>query len=68
MTIAEIKAAVDAGRRVHWMNEGYTVTRDRLGQYLITFAPNGNCIGLTSRDGSRLNGCAEGFYIAEARA
>jgi len=32
MNIAEIKAAVDAGKSVHWANEGYRVHRDGLGQ------------------------------------
>jgi hypothetical protein len=66
MTLEEIKAAVDAGNRVHWNNAGYVVTRDRLGQYLITFARNGSAIGLTNQDGSRLNGQAEEFFIADS--
>lgn len=66
MTLEEIKAAVDAGNRVHWSNVGYVVTRDRLGQYLITFAQNGSAIGLTNQDGSRLNGKPEEFFIADS--
>lgn len=66
MTLEEIKAAVDAGNRVHWSNAGYVVTRDRLGQYLITFARNGSAIGLTNQDGNRLNGQAEEFFIADS--
>jgi hypothetical protein len=31
MTLNEIKTAVDAGNRVHWVNSGYVVTRDVLG-------------------------------------
>ena len=46
MNIAEIKAAVDAGKPVHWANEGYRVYRDSLGQYLITFMRNGSSIAL----------------------
>lgn len=65
MTLEEIKAAVDAGNRVHWVNSGYVVTRDRLGQYLITFTRNGSAIGLTSRDGTRLNGKPDEFFINE---
>lgn len=64
MTLEEIKAAVDAGNRVHWSNVGYVVTRDRLGQYLITFARNGSTIGLTNQDGRHLNGRPEEFFIA----
>ncbi|MFC0160173.1 hypothetical protein CDZ97_26755 [Mameliella alba] len=63
MNIAEIKAAVDAGKSVHWANEGYRVHRDSLGQYLITFVPNGSTIGLTDRSGRRLNGAD--FFISE---
>jgi len=63
MTLEEIKTAVDAGDRVHWVNSGYVVTRDDLGQYLITFTRNGSAIGLTNRDGTRLTGEPEDFFI-----
>ncbi|UWR47857.1 hypothetical protein [Phaeobacter inhibens] len=66
MTLEEIKATVDAGNRVHWINSGYVVTRDDLGQYLITFARNGSAIGLTSRDGTLLNGEPHEFFIEES--
>ena len=66
MTFAEIKTAVDAGNRVHWVNSGYVVTCDGLGQYLITFTRNGSAIGLTSRDGTRLNGKPDEFFICES--
>ncbi len=66
MTLEGIKAAVDAGDRVHWVNSEYKVTRDDLGQYLITFTRNGSAIGLTSRDGSRLNGKPDEFFIEES--
>ena len=66
MTLEEIKTAVDAGNRVHWVNSGYMVTRDDLGQYLITFARNGSAIGLTSRDGTRLHGNPDDFIIGES--
>lgn len=65
MNIAEIKAAVDAGKSVHWANEGYRVHRDGLGQYLITFVRNGSTIGLTDRSGRRLNGAEADFFISE---
>ncbi len=65
MTLAEIKTAVDAGNCVHWVNRGYVVTRDCLGQYLITFARNGSAIGLTNRDGTGLNGLPEEFFMAD---
>ena len=66
MSIAEIKAAVEAGQRVHWVHQGYEVVRDRLGQYLIVFTRTGDAIGLTDRSGMRLNGQEEAFFIAEA--
>src|SRR6056297_466012 len=50
MTLDDIKAAVDAGQIVHWANTGYVVHKDRPGQYLITYLPNGSCIGLTDRE------------------
>lgn len=65
MTIDEIKAAVDAGRPVHWANAGYVVHRDRLGRYLITYQPNGSTIGLTNRSGTRLNGDPSDFFIGD---
>ena len=64
MTLEDIKAAVDAGQTVHWANTGYVVHKDRLGQYLITYVPNGSCIGLTDRSGQRLNGKEAEFFIA----
>jgi hypothetical protein len=66
MTLQEIKQAVDAGKRVHWSNAGYAVTRDRPGQYLITFKKNDSTIGLTNRDGTRLNGKPDEFFIADS--
>ncbi|WP_194098520.1 hypothetical protein [Marivivens aquimaris] len=66
MTLDEIKAAVDAGQTVHWANTGYVVHKDRLGQYLISFLPNGSCIGLTDRGRHRLNGKEAEFFIARS--
>ncbi|MGH1478852.1 MAG: hypothetical protein ACRBM6_09055 [Geminicoccales bacterium] len=66
MTLAEIKTAVDVGNCVHWVNSGYVVTRDCLGQYLITFARNGSAIGLSNRDGTCLNGKPDEFFIEES--
>lgn len=63
MTIDEIKAAVLAGKIVHWMNEGYIVTTDKLDQWLIVFTSNKYAIGLTWRDGVSLNGKESEFYI-----
>ena len=62
MNIAEIKAAVDAGKSVHWANAGYVVRKDTLGQYLIIFEPNGSAIGLTNQSGCCLNGQEVDFF------
>jgi hypothetical protein len=67
MTLDDIKAAVDAGQTVHWANTGYVVQKDRLGQYLISFLPNGSCIGLTDRGGHRLNGKEAEFFVAQSK-
>ena len=66
MTLEEIKAAIDANQTVNWANTGYRVHKDSLGQYLITFEPNGNTIGLTDRSGLRLNGDEAELFIAES--
>jgi len=66
MTLDEIKAAVDAGQTVHWVNTGYVVHKDRLGQYLIIYLPNDSCIGLTDRGGHRLNEKEAEFFIARS--
>ena len=67
MTLEDIKVAVDAGQTVHWANTGYVVHKDRLGQYLIICVLNGSCIGLTDREGHRLNGKAAEFFIAQSK-
>jgi len=64
MNIAQIKAAVDAGKTVHWANTGYRVHKDKSGQYLITFDRNDHTIGLTYRAGTKLNGQPDAFFIA----
>ena len=64
MKIEDIKAAVDAGKSVHWANTGYVVRKDLLGQYLIVYLPNGSAIGLTNRTGSQLNGAEGDFFVS----
>lgn len=64
MTVAQIKAAVDNGKKVHWANGAYQVIKDSRNQYLIKHG-NGSCIGLTWQDGTILNGKEEEFFIAE---
>jgi hypothetical protein len=66
MTLDEIKQAVNSGKIVHWSNGGYRVIRSAFtGEYLICFAHNENCIGLTWSDGITLNGNESEFYIEE---
>ena len=65
MNIAEIKIAVDAGKSVHWSNEGYVIRKDTMGQYLIVFEPGGSAIGLTNRSGGQLNGQEEDFFLSD---
>lgn len=64
MNLAQIKAAIAAGQVVHWMNHGYTVTKDRNGNYLTAYH-NGDCIGLTYTDGVTLNGQERQFFLRE---
>jgi hypothetical protein len=63
VTLAEIKAAVDAGKTVHWANTSYTVVKDHLGRYLIVCSTNDDSIGLTWQDGTTLNGAEDQFFL-----
>ena len=66
MTLSEIKRAVEAGKTVHWQNDGYVVTKDHLGQWFIVFKSNNHHIGLTWQDGKTMNGKPSEFYIGKA--
>ena len=63
MTLDEIKAAVLAGRTVHWCNDSYTVLQDLRGSWYITFRGD-DCIALTWNDGVTLSGRPSDFYEA----
>jgi len=63
MTAEEIKAAVDAGKTVHWTNPTYKVIKGKT-DYFIKHQ-GGHMIGLTWDDETTLNGKPEEFYIAE---
>ena len=65
MNLAQIKEAVESGKRVFWSNEAYEVVKDRIGQWLIVCSLNGYTIGLTWRDGVTMNGEEKDFYIGE---
>jgi hypothetical protein len=63
-SIAEIKNAVNKGRKVYCGNSAYQVIKDNKGQYLIKCSLNDYCIGLHGLEGTQyenqLNG--ENFY------
>lgn len=61
-SVQDIKDAVSAGKKVYWSNKGYEVIKDSCGQFAIVFLPNNNCIGLTWRDGTTLNGELKDFF------
>ena len=61
MTLSEIKEAIRSGDRVFWKQSNYEVIQDSIGQFLIRCSNNGDCIGLSSRDGV-LNGSEAEFY------
>ena len=65
MNLEQIKTALANGERVYWMNNGYEVIRDSIGQYLIEHEA-GHCIGLTHQDGQTLNGKEEEFFTISA--
>lgn len=73
MTLQEIKDAIDAGKKVHWSSEAYTVIKDPLRdgtfQYLIGYRMGcwrtENYIGLTWADGVTMNGRPEQFFIGK---
>ena len=41
MTLEQIKAAVEAGKTVHWANTGYEVIKDNIGQWFIVHRSTG---------------------------
>ena len=66
MTLEQIKAAVDAGLKVCWVNGIYAVRHNALSGYSIVYDEGGakeNSIGLTWQDGQTLNGTPEQFYV-----
>ena len=63
MTLDEIKDAVLAGKTVHWSTTAYVVKYNDQGGFNIVYTPDGNCIGLTWRNGVTLNGKQNEFFI-----
>lgn len=61
MTLEDIKAAVLAGKTVHWVNSNYVVQVDKFDQWFITWnkgGPRENSVGLTPTKDMKA------FYIA----
>ena len=64
MQLAEIKAAVMAGKTVHWANEAYVVVyAPRINEFLIKCLLNDTCTGLTWQDEVTMNGRPNQFFI-----
>ena len=64
MKLAEIKAAVMAGKTVHWASTAYVVIyAPKIDQFLIKCPQNENYTGLTWRDGVTMNGDPDEFFI-----
>lgn len=61
MTLEEIKAAVEAGKKVCWSTPLYEV-RKANDQWLIVCTINNNAIALTWTDGVTLNGQRMDFF------
>jgi hypothetical protein len=65
MTRQELIDAMDAGKQVRWMNDGYICYRTEYGEYLKTFTPNDYTIGIFHRDGVGMNVDPKDCYILE---
>ena len=63
MTLSEIKAAVDLGKKVRWSNSLYSVVKDDLNRYLVVCSSNNYAFGLTHKDGVTLCESESTFYI-----
>lgn len=64
LTLEKIKAAVDEGKTVCWVNDNYEVEKWADG-YNIVCKHNMNAVGLTHRDGVTMNEKLKDFYIKE---
>ena len=66
MNLEEIKAAVLAGKTVHWASRIYEVRyAPKLDEFQIVCTANDSIIGLTWKDGVTMNGKEDDFYIKE---
>ncbi|MFS1429933.1 hypothetical protein LMH73_023170 [Vibrio splendidus] len=64
MTLNEIREAVSNNQTVHWMHDGYEVTKDKLEQYHVVCKANESAVRLDSLDGV-LQGNESDFFIAK---
>lgn len=64
-TIAEIKEAVDNGKKVFCDTTAYEVIKDQIGQYFIHCNINGYCIGLHGMEGTKYENQLNGtkFFV-----
>jgi len=67
MNLKEIKAAVDAGKKVYWFSKGYQVSKLD-GDYVITRSLSlgklkDNPFTKLTNDGKTLNGREDDFFI-----
>lgn len=65
MNIEQIKLAIESGKTVCWKTKNYIVSKDKIGQYLITCTNNNTSIGLTWTDGITLNGNKNDFFVID---
>ena len=65
MKLQDIKAAVLAGKAVHWKNGAYEVIRDGVGQWFIRCCLNGSLSSLTWADGVTMSEKPEDFFLGE---
>ena len=63
MDLKTIKAAVLNGQTVCWSTTAYVVKYNERGGFNIVYTPDGNCIGLTHKDGVTLNGKESEFFF-----
>ena len=61
MTLSDIEFALQIGRNVFWKNDNYKVLKDSVGQSFIVSRCNGDCVGLTNKQGQLIEK-PESFY------
>ncbi len=65
MTVVEIVQALQAGKTVHWVNDGYIVVRESDGSLGILCIQNNNYCGVHSKSGVLLHDPGD-FYVAKS--